>query len=53
MPPFDEPNVIWIIVLCVVIVLLASFLGWAIWKWKQAAQAHDDRRYVVYNAGER
>jgi flagellar basal body-associated protein FliL len=42
-------SIVWIIILCVIIVLLAGFLGWAIYKWKQAAKETDDKRYVVYS----
>ena len=33
--------------------MLAVFLGWAIYKWKQSAKETDEKRYVVYNTGEK
>lgn len=52
-PTPDNASVVWIIILCVIIVLLAAFLGWAIYKWKQSAKDTDDKRYVVYNTEEK
>lgn len=50
--PSDKASVVWIIILCVVIALLAGFLGWAIWKWRKTAQETSDKRYIVYNSEE-
>lgn len=48
-PTPDDASVIWIIILCVIVVLLAGFLGWAIYKWRQSEKQQEDKRYVVYN----
>lgn len=49
----DNASVIWIIVLCVIIVLLAGFLGWAVYKWRKTAQETNDKRYIVYSTDEK
>ncbi len=35
--PDNSASVVWIVILCVVISLLAGFLGWAIYKWRKTA----------------
>ena len=52
-PTPDKASVIWIIVLCVIVVLLAGFLGWAIYKWRTAEKESEEKRNVLYNNEEK
>lgn len=49
LPPNDTTAVIWIIVLCIIIVVLAGFLGWAVYKWRITSKSSSDTRYIVYD----
>jgi heme/copper-type cytochrome/quinol oxidase subunit 2 len=51
--PSDTASIIWIVILCVVISLLAGFLGWSIYRWRQTAEETNDKRYIVYNTDDR
>lgn len=51
--PSTSADVVWIIVLCVIIVLLAAFLGWAVYKWRKAAAETNDKRMIVYDTDEK
>lgn len=51
--PNDTASIVWIVILCVVISLLAGFLAWAIWKWRKTSQETNDKRYIVYNTDDR
>ena len=52
-PTPDKASVIWIIILCVIVVLLAGFLGWAIYKWRTAEKDSEEKRNVLYNNDEK
>lgn len=52
-PTPDKASVIWIIILCIIVVLLAGFLGWAIYKWRTAEKESEEKRNVLYNNEEK
>lgn len=51
--PSDSADVVWIIVLCVIVVVLAGFLGWAVYKWRKAAAETNDKRMIVYDTDDK
>ena len=53
-PPAPAPkkNVTWVVILCIIIALLAGFLGYGIWKWRGNVKENEEKSNIIYGAND-